>query len=66
MISGKHWPQRQELIFLPGVLSGREKKIYNKATVYAPDGKILAIMPKIHLYNQERETITPGDQLSIF
>lgn len=51
---------------LAGRLERQGEKIYNKATVYAPDGKILADYAKIHLYNQEREVITPGDQLSIF
>ena len=51
---------------LAGRLERRDGKIYNKATVFSPDGRILADYAKIHLYNSERDTIEPGDKLSIF
>lgn len=51
---------------LAGRLERREDGVYNQGTVYAPDGSILADYSKIHLYNQERETIVPGSELAIF
>ncbi len=51
---------------LAGRLERKDGKIYNKATVFTPEGEIIADYAKIHLYNQERETIEPGDELSIF
>lgn len=51
---------------LAGRLERREDGVYNQATVYAPDGSVLADYSKIHLYNKERETIVPGSELSIF
>lgn len=51
---------------LAGRLERQGDKIYNKATVFAPDGQILADYAKIHLYNQERETLAPGDEKVIF
>lgn len=57
---------RTGINILAGRLERQGDKIYNKGTVYAPDGRILADYAKIHLYNQERETVTPGDSMSIF
>lgn len=51
---------------LAGRLERQGDKIYNKGTVFAPDGQILADYAKIHLYNQERETLAPGDEKVIF
>lgn len=51
---------------LAGRLERRNGKIYNMATVFSPDGRILADYAKIHLYNSERETIEPGDEKVIF
>lgn len=51
---------------LAGRLERKDGKIYNMATVFAPDGQILADYAKIHLYNSERDTIEPGDWMSIF
>ena len=53
------------------ILAGRVERrsdgnLYNMATVFAPDGSILADYCKMHLYNQERETIVAGDQLGVF
>lgn len=51
---------------LAGRLERREDGVHNKATVYTPDGQILADYSKIHLYNSERDTIVPGRELSMF
>lgn len=51
---------------LAGRLERKEDGIYNKATVYAPDGRILADYAKIHLFNSERETLIPGKELVMF
>ncbi len=51
---------------LAGRLERKDGVIYNKATVFAPNGDILADYAKIHLYNSERETIEPGDELVMF
>ena len=51
---------------LAGRLERKEDGIYNKATVYAPDGRILADYAKIHLFNSERETLIPGKELEMF
>ena len=51
---------------LAGRLERKADGVHNKATVYAPDGTILADSSKIHLYNSERDTIVPGKELSMF
>lgn len=53
------------------ILAGRlerraDGKLYNMATVFAPDGSILADYCKIHLYNEERDTIEAGHELGMF
>lgn len=51
---------------LAGRLDRQGEKIYNKATVFAPDGRVLADYAKIHLFGSERDTMEPGDQKVIF
>lgn len=51
---------------LAGRVERRDGRLYNKATVFAPDGRILADYAKMHLFNQERETMVPGDEKVIF
>ena len=51
---------------LAGRLEKRDDGLYNLATVFAPNGEILADYAKIHLYNRERETIVPGNELGMF
>ena len=51
---------------LAGRLERKPEGIYNKATVFAPNGEVIADYAKIHLYNSERDTILPGDKLSVF
>lgn len=53
------------------VLAGRLERdqdgaLHNRATAFAPDGRILADYAKMHLYNQERDSIVPGDDLGAF
>lgn len=51
---------------LAGRLERREDGVYNLATVFAPNGEILAEYTKIHLYNSEREMYVPGNELAMF
>lgn len=51
---------------LAGRLERKNGKVYNKGTVFTPDGRIIADYAKIHLYNSERETLEPGDEKVIF
>ncbi|XCP85043.1 carbon-nitrogen hydrolase family protein [Roseburia hominis] len=51
---------------LAGRLERKDGVIYNKATVFTPEGEILADYAKIHLYNSERDTIEPGKELGMF
>ena len=51
---------------LAGRLERKPEGIYNKATVFNPQGEVIADYAKIHLFNSERDTILPGDQLSVF
>lgn len=51
---------------LAGRLERKEDGVHNKATVYAPDGRILADYSKIHLFNSERDTLVPGKDLVMF
>ena len=53
------------------VLAGRLERradgnLYNMATAISPAGEVLADYCKMHLYNQERDTIVPGDELGMF
>lgn len=51
---------------LGGRLAFENGKLYNRATVFAPDGHILADYAKIHLYNSERDSLAAGDKMSVF
>lgn len=51
---------------LAGRLERKEDGVYNKATVFTPQGEILADYTKIHLFNSERDTLVPGDELGMF
>lgn len=51
---------------LAGRVDRRGEKWYNLATCYAPDGTVLAEYGKTHLYNSERDFMTPGDKRVIF
>lgn len=51
---------------LAGRLERKEDGVHNKATVYTPDGDILADYSKIHLFNSERETLVAGSELGMF
>lgn len=51
---------------LAGRLERQGNKLYNKVTVFTQDGRILADYAKMYHYNQERETLTPGDEKVIF
>lgn len=49
---------------LAGRLERKEDGVHNKATVYAPDGRILADYSKIHLFNSEKRYTCARQRLS--
>lgn len=51
---------------LAGRLERKNGAVYNKATVFAPGGNLLADYAKIHLYNGEREVFEAGRELAMF
>lgn len=38
-----------------------EDRLYNSAAVFGPDGELMAVYRKLHLFSDELEVFTPGD-----
>jgi len=48
------------------VLPGEDGKLYNRAHLFAPDGRQIGEQPKLHLTSEEERWLAPGNELHVF
>jgi len=48
------------------ILPGEDGKLYSHAHLFAPDGHLVGMQRKLHLFTSEEGWLTPGDELRVF
>jgi predicted amidohydrolase len=48
------------------ILPGEDGKLYNRAHLFAPDGRLLGTQPKLHLTSEEERWLAPGSELRVY
>jgi predicted amidohydrolase len=48
------------------VLLENDGKLYSHAHLFAPDGRLIGVQRKLHLFTSEEGWLTPGDELRVF